>query len=278
VIVWLDGVLVDEREARVSPLDHGLLVGDGVFETLRVVGGVPFAWTRHAARLAQSATGLGLVPPDGDSLRAAADAVIAANDVSEGRLRLTVTGGPAALGSDRGQHGPTVIVAVAPFTGWPPVVDVVTVPWTRNECAATVGLKTISYADNVRALAYAHERGASEAMFANNAGRLCEGTGSNVFCAHDGTVRTPPLRSGCLPGVTRALVLELGTRHGVPIDEVDLARDALATADEVFLTSSTRDVQPVAHVDGRPVPAAPGPLTAEIASRFADLVASDLDP
>ena len=277
MIVWLNGELVEEHAARVSPLDHGLLVGDGVFETLRVVGGVPFAWTRHIDRLTHSATGLGLVPPSDVDLRAATDAVIRANEIAEGRLRLTVTGGPAPLGSDRGDRGPTVIVAIAQFRPWPPVVDVVTVPWTRNECSATAGLKTISYADNVRALAYAHERDASEALFANTAGSLCEGTGSNIFCAHDGKLRTPPLRSGCLPGVTRALVLELGDRHGVPIEEADLALDAVTTANEAFLTSSTRDVQPIAHMDGRELPA-PGPLTESVAALFADLVATDLDP
>jgi branched-chain amino acid aminotransferase len=278
VILWVDGALVDEREARVSPLDHGLMVGDGVFETLRVDRGVPFAWTRHLDRLIRSAAGLGLAPPPGATLRAAADAVIAANRLGDARLRITVTGGPAPLGSERGDRGPTVIVAGAPMPPWPPVVDVVTVPWTRNECAATAGLKTISYADNVRALAYAHERGGSEAIFANTAGDLCEGTGSNVFCAHDGTLRTPPLRSGCLPGVTRALVLDLCARHHVPVAEAALSPDALATAEEAFLTSSTRDVQPIARVDGRALPAAPGPLTARAVELFSELLRQNPDP
>jgi branched-chain amino acid aminotransferase len=277
VIVWLNGELLEEAKARVSPLDHGLLVGDGVFETLRVVGGVPFAWTRHVDRLTDSATGLGLVAPPGIELRSAADDVIRANEIEHGRLRVTVTGGPAPLGSAKGEHEPTVIVAGSDLIEWPPVVDVVTVPWTRNENAATVGLKTISYADNVRALAFAHERGASEALFANNAGLLCEGTGSNIFVAYDGTLRTPPLRSGCLPGVTRALILELGDRHGLTIEDTDLRFDAVADVDEAFLTSSTRDVQPIAHIDGRALPA-PGPLTARAAALFADLVAADLDP
>lgn len=278
MILWVDGALVEEREARVSPLDHGLLVGDGVFETLRVVGRIPFAWTRHLDRLIRSAAGLGLAPPPGATLRAAADAVIAANRLVDARLRITVTGGPAPLGSERGDHGPTVIVAGASMHAWPPVVDVVTVPWTRNECSATAGLKTISYADNVRALAYAHERGGSEAIFTNTAGNLCEGTGTNVFCVHDGTLRTPPLAAGCLPGVTRALVLELCAAHELPAVEADLPRDALATATEAFLTSSTRNVQPIAKVDGRAVPGAPGPVTARAAGLFTDLLRSNPDP
>jgi branched-chain amino acid aminotransferase len=278
VIVWLNGALVEERDARISPFDHGLLVGDGVFETLRIVGHVPFAWTRHLDRLTRSAAGIGLNVPSGDELRAAADAVVAANDVTSGRLRVTVTGGPAALGSERSKNTPTVIVVAAPMTPWPPMVDVVNVPWTRNECSATAGLKTISYAENVRALAYAHEHAAGEAIFANTAGDLCEGTGTNVFCAQGGELRTPPLHSGCLPGVTRALVIELCTRHGVPIEEADLLRDALAGSDEAFLTSSTRDVQPIARVDGKELPAAPGPLTARAAELFAALVRDNNDP
>src|SRR3954465_13668520 len=96
---WIDGELLPIADARVSVLDHGLVVGDGVFETLRVYRGVPFAWTRHLARLHGSATGLGLTAPDADTLRAASDAVLAANDLTEARLRITVTGGLAPPGS-----------------------------------------------------------------------------------------------------------------------------------------------------------------------------------
>jgi len=195
-VLWVDGALVDEAVARVSPMDHGLLTGDGVFETLRVYGGVPFAWDRHLDRLARSATALGLPLPDAASLRTAAEAVIAANDLAEARLRITVTGGPAPLGSERGDHPPTVIVAVGQLRAWPETEHVVIVPWTRNERGATAGLKTISYAENVRALAYAHERGANEAVFANTRDELCEATGSNVFVVQDGVVRTPPESAG----------------------------------------------------------------------------------
>jgi branched-chain amino acid aminotransferase len=275
--LWLDGALVDAERARVSPFDHGLLVGDGVFETLRVYDGIPFAWTRHLARLVRSAGGLGLDVPPAEVLRAAADAVLTANGWREARLRVTVTGGPAPLGSERGDAGPTVIVAASPFTSWPVAVGVVVVPWCRNERGATAGLKTISYADNVRALAYAHERGASEAVFANTRDELCEGTGSNVFVVTEGTVRTPPATSGCLLGVSRALVLELCAAEAIPCEEVALPIGALAEADEAFLTSTTREVQGVAAVDGASRPA-PGPVTERLLARFAELVAADPDP
>jgi branched-chain amino acid aminotransferase len=274
----VDGTLGPVEELRISPLDHGLLVGDGVFETLRVYGGVPFAWTRHLQRLARSAAGLGLDLPDVASLREQADAVLRANDLREARLRITVTGGPAPLGSERAVVPPTVVVAASALTPWPPTTDVVTVPWSRNERSATAGLKTISYAENVRALAFAHERGAGEAVFANTRGELCEATGSNVFLVEDRGLVTPPETSGCLLGVTRALILRLAEELEIDAVEADRSLDALATADEVFLCSTTREVQAVAHVDGAPLPTAPGPLTTRLAEAFVALVALDQDP
>ena len=274
--LWVDGALVDETSARVSPMDHGLLTGDGVFETLRVYGGVPFAWDRHLDRLARSATALGLPLPDAASLRTAADAVIAANDLAEARLRITVTGGPAPLGSERGDHPPTVIVAVGQLRAWPETEHVVIVPWTRNERGATAGLKTISYAENVRALAYAHERGANEAVFANTRDELCEATGSNVFVVQDGVVRTPPESAGCLAGVTRAYVLEVCASEGIMCEEVDLPMHALTSCDEAFLTSSTREVQAIATVDGAALASAPGPVTQQLRDAFRARVAEEV--
>jgi len=277
-VVWINGALTGADEACVSPFDHGLLVGDGVFETLRVYGGVPFAWRRHAERLAQSARGLGLTPPDDATLRAAAGAVLAANGLGEARLRITITGGPAPLGSERGDHPPTVIVAASEARAWPESERVVTAPWPRNERGATAGLKTISYAENVRALAYAHEHGASEALFLNTLGDVCEATGSNVFAVVGGSVHTPPPEAGCLLGVTRALVLELCDELGITTTVDRLVPERLAVADEVFLTSSTREVEAVSHIDGQAVPSAPGPTTARLAEAFTELVARDPDP
>jgi len=276
--VAVGGELLDLEDAGVSPFDHGLLVGDGVFETLRIYDSVPFAWTRHLARLGRSADGLGLdVPPD-EAIRSTADAVVEANHVREGRLRITVTGGPAPLGSERSAVPPTWIIAATSMGAWPPTVDVVVVEWPRNERGATAGLKTISYAENVRALAEAARRGAGEAIFANTRGELCEATGSNVFLVLDGVLRTPPERSGCLLGVTRALLLELAAELGIECDQSDLGIDALASAGEAFLSSSTREVHPIAHVDDSALGSAPGPVTARLAEAFATLVAKNSDP
>ena len=276
--IWLNGSLIDADDAHISPFDHGLLVGDGVFETLRVYDGVPFAWTRHYERLVHSGRGLGLGVPDDTVLRPAADSVLDANQLRAARLRITVTGGPAPLGSERGDTSPTVIVAATALREWPPSETVATVPWPRNERGATAGMKTISYAENVRALAFAHERGAGEAIFCNTRGELCEATGSNVFVVLDGLVLTPRPDSGCLLGVTRALVLELGVEHGIAIEERTLLPDVLRSADEAFLTSSTREVHPISQVDDHQLPQVLGPLTKQLAEAFKDLVARDLDP
>ena len=275
---WVDGALVDLAQARVSILDHGFLVGDGVFETLRVYRGTPFAWTRHLERLYTSARGLGIEPPDAALLRAAASDVLAANALVEGRLRITVTAGIAPPGSGRGNAPPTAFVVAFPIEPAATRIDVVTVPWTRNEKGAIAGLKTISYAANVRALAYAHERDAGEAIFANTQGNLCEATGSNVFVVRDGALLTPPASAGCLLGVTRALLLELAAAAGISSFERDIALAEFVHAEEAFLSSTTREMQPISRIDGARLPQVGGPVVEKLAARFRDLVARDLDP
>jgi branched-chain amino acid aminotransferase len=273
VKIWLDGGLREVDDARVSVLDHGLTVGDGVFETVKTTDGTPFALTRHLDRLAASARGLGLPEPDRDEVRRACLAVAGAEPAPLGRLRITYTGGPSPLGSGREEVRPTLVVALAATERRPDTTAVVTVPWTRNERSALAGLKSTSYGENVVALARAHEQDASEALFANTRGRLCEGTGSNVFVVLDGVLHTPPLESGCLAGITRALVVEWSGAR-----ETDLPLDALRQAEEIFLTSSLRDVQAVHRVDDRELPGAPGPVTLKAMRLFDERSAADPDP
>ena len=274
VTVWINGELFPDDDARVSVFDHGLVVGDGVFETIKVTAGVPFAVTRHLQRLRRSALGLGLPEPDLESIREGAMAVVAGSGAPPlARMRITYTAGKAPLGSERGNSPATAVVAMAeqPFPA--AVVDVVTVPWPRNERGALSGLKTTSYGENVRALAYAVERGGSEAIFPNTIGQLCEGTGTNVFVVKGGRLLTPPLSSGCLAGITRALVIEWADAV-----EEDMPLDALATADEAFLTGTTKDVAPIRAVDGKPLPAAPGPVTRKAVELFKLRSAETVDP
>ncbi len=276
--IWIDGRISELEDARISPIDRGITVGDGVFETLRVYGGTPFAWRRHHERLVHSAHALGLTVPSSDELRTATDAVLTSNGLRDARLRITVTGGEGPPGSSRAGAIPHAWITAWPFTPWAGTADVVIAPWTRNERSATAGLKTISYAANVRALAFAEARQASEAIFANTAGNICEATGSNVFHVHNGGLFTPPLSAGCLAGVTRSLVLDLANAIGIEVNETDRPIDDLARSDEAFLSSTTREAQPIARVDGLALPAAPGSITAAIGEAFAALVARDLDP
>ncbi|MFZ0048339.1 MAG: aminotransferase class IV [Streptosporangiaceae bacterium] len=270
----MNGALFPDDEARVSVFDHGLVVGDGVFETVKVVNGTPFALSRHLARLHRSASGLGLPEPDLDQIRAGALAAIEASPpVPLARMRITATAGVAPLGSERGNSPVTAIVALAEQNPPAESVDVVVVPWPRNELGALAGLKTTSYGENVRALAYANQHGGSEAIFANTAGNLCEGTGTNVFVVSGGRLITPPLSAGCLAGVTRALVIEW-----VGAAEDDLPGDALSNAEEAFLTGTTRDVQPIRLVNGVKLPAVPGPITRKAAEVFAMRAADSPDP
>ncbi|HEX4815687.1 MAG TPA: aminodeoxychorismate lyase [Nonomuraea sp.] len=278
---WVNGRLLDDpREPALPVSDHGFTVGDGVFESVKVVSGTPFALTRHLRRLAASAAGLGLPEPQEDAVRGGVAAVLAGQDLALGRLRITYTGGPAPFGSGRGDAPPTLVVVADAMTPWEGPTSVVTVPWPRNERGAIAGLKTTSYAENVVALAQAQRQGASEALFANTAGSLCEGTGSNVFYVLDGELRTPTLASGCLAGISRALLLEWygdAPVEGVPLREVDEPVGVLERAEEIFLVSTTRDVQAVRRCDGRDLQA-PGPVTAACITLWNEREAADSDP
>src|SRR6478672_9590099 len=256
---WANGHLLTDPEAPVvGARDHGLTVGDGVFEVLKVVDGQTFALDLHLARLARSAEGLGLPDVDLAEVRRGVAAVLEGEPTTLGRVRITWTGGPSPLGSDRGDGPSSLVVVAAPMDPWPDTTAVATVPWPRNERGALAGLKTTSYGENVRALAHARELGASEAVFANLQGQLCEGTGTNLFYVVDGELRTPTLAAGCLAGITRHLILEwFGAR------EVDEPLTDVADASEAFLASTTRDVQAIARWDDRELEA-PGPVTTEV--------------
>jgi branched-chain amino acid aminotransferase len=154
----------------------------------------------------------------------------------------------------------------------------VTVPWTRNERGALAGIKSTSYGENARALADAKSRGAGEAILANTRGELCEGTGTNIFIVHDSLVKTPPLESGCLAGVTRALVIEACQHAGIAIREETMPLSILETCQEAFLTSSTRDVHPLAAIDGRKLPGESAAMTQRVAQAFRGLIAGKDDP
>ncbi|TXH45163.1 MAG: 4-amino-4-deoxychorismate lyase [Actinobacteria bacterium] len=258
----LSGGLMPIDQARVSVLDRGLTIGDGVFETIKVHDRTPFALTRHLARLRASAGALGIAAPPDEHLRQSVSAVVDANADALlgglGRMRMTVTHGPGTpadpyLGTDL----PTLVITLVPQQPWAPTSRVAVSRFRRNEYSALAGVKSTSYAENAIALREAKAEGADEALLLNTAGDVCEGTGSNIVLGIDGQLVTPELASGCLPGITRQLaILACG------VVEAQLPAAALDAATEAFLTSSTRDLHPVERLGSREFEPAPGPMTA----------------
>jgi branched-chain amino acid aminotransferase len=269
VVVWVDGAVVPAAGPAVPATDRGLLLGEGVFDTLRAVDGVPFALGRHLARLRVSAEVLGIDVPWSDGELRAAVAAVVADRPGRLRVRITVTGGD---GDGDPRRRPRTLVAAVPLPDRGPSATLRTSPWPVNERAPSVGAKTTSRADLVLALADAHAHGADEAVLVNAAGHLVECTGANLFVVDAGRLVTPALRSGCLPGTTRQLVLEVTDAVAT-----DVPCEVLAEVEEAFLTSATRGVHPVSAIDGREL-AWPGPATAAAMAAYDALVARTSEP
>ena len=272
--VWLDDGLVTESDARVPINNRAFTSGDGVFEALKVVNGVPFALTRHLDRLANAAGRLGLECADDASLRDAIAQTIEANLATVGtlgRLRMTLAG-RTGVGLDRAPGLATLVITLTPAITRSEYSSVITVSWPRNERALLAGVKTTSYAEGLAMLKYAQSKGADEALMPDTTGRLCEGTTCNVAIEYDGKLITPTLSTGCLPGVTRALALEWGI-----VEEHDVAIEELSTTSEVLITSSTRDLMVVDSVNGRAL-GVPGKLASAAIAEFHRNEAVNPDP
>lgn len=281
-VVWADGSLRSPGEPIVTAGDHGLTVGDGVFETIGLRDGQAFALSRHLARLQYSAERMGLGAIDAQFVRRGVAEVIAAKPQDVVRVRVTVTSGIGPMGLARGTGTPTVIVTGGPGIK-PRACVAVRAPWKRNERSPIAGVKTTSYAENVVIAQFARDKGADEAFVANTHGHLCEGTGTNIFIERNGEVLTPPLASGCLPGITRGLVLEWGARSGLPVRVAAPGELTMSVLDDVMhghahasVTSSTRGLQPVSMLDGAAT--APGPMLTRLAAIFEQYATADPDP
>ena len=276
--MWVNGRMVEPDRPHLRADDHGVLVGDGVFETLLAVrdgtAAAAFAVRRHIERLRRSARALRFDCPYSDEdLRAAIAGCLDAAP-GAGVIRITLTSGGGPLGSARsGGRASTIVIAGNRPPVYPPGTAVAVVPFVRNERGGMAGVKTTSYAENVLALDMARERGASEAIFADTRGRVSEGTGSNIFWSDGERLHTPPLDTGCLAGVTRALLLER-----LDVAETHLPVAQLPGVSEAFLASSTRTVQSIARIDDTELPVVDGSLTAAASAMMAELIATDIDP
>lgn len=282
LVVWANGQLREASAPIVTALDHGLTVGDGIFESLVVTDGVPFALSRHLDRLQYSAERILLRGIDDAVIRGAIADVLAAGAGTVNRVRITVTSGTGPLGSGRGE-GPLTVVVVGSAGARLGTCRVVRSPWPRNERSPLAGVKSTSYGENAVIVQHARSQGADEALAANLAGDLCEGSASNVFVERGGEVLTPPVESGCLAGVARSLALEWGARAGLPVRVAapgelpfSVLDDALAGQVHLALTASSRQVQHVQSLDGHPL--APGPLLRRLGEIYAHEAARDLDP
>jgi branched-chain amino acid aminotransferase len=270
--------VIEEDDARIAPSDHGFLGGDGVFETLRSYGGVPFGAREHALRLASGAAVLGIEAPSPEIFEEAARAVLEANALSDARIRATLTSGPGPPGLTRGPGPPTFLVTARPMTPWPPAASAIVSTTVRHdESGPLAAVKTIGLADSVMAQREARERGADEALLLNSAGEVVEATTANVFIVLDERLETPPPGSGCLLGITRERVLALSHEVGVPAVQPPIRPLALKAASEAFLTSSTREIQPLVRIDGEPVgDGEPGPVTQRLAAAFSEMVRAEV--
>ena len=272
--VYLNGELVAAEQAALPALDLGLLYGYGLFETMRSYGGRVFCLEEHYRRLAAGAELLAIpVPLTLAALEEAVDATLARNGLPDARLRLTVTAGPEDGG------GSSLVLFASEVTEYPPelrrrgmaaVVSAV----RRNETSPLAQVKSLNCLDNLLAREQARRGGAGEALLLNTQGFVAEGAASNVFLVRDGTLLTPGVEAGALPGITRQVVLVLAGEEGIEVEEANLTLPDLFGAGEAFLTNSVMEVMPLVSVDGRPVGTGrPGPLTERLARRYRDLVA-----
>ena len=280
--VSVDGVITDAEEARIPVLDRGYLYGDAVFEVFRTYGGVPHELDVHLARLEGSAERLRFrLPVSRAQLAEEVAAAIADAGHPESYVRVVVTRGRGPLGLDptTAIH-PLRVIVVAPLVTPPPAfyeagVAVITLRSSHEAGRkSTAGAKVANYVENILATVEAKEKGAHEAFFVDGSGQVLEGATSNVFVVSGGRVRTPPLSTGILGGITRSLVLDVARELGIPADEEPLTAHDLRSAEEIFLTSSIREVVPVIRLDGMDVGnGRPGPVARRLLVAYRDRLA-----
>jgi len=281
--MYVAGRFVDAEDATVSALDAGLLLGAGLFETLRIYGGRPFRLGAHLARLRESGEFLRIfVGESDDRIAEIIDHLVEANAVPDARVRITATRGPLAAELEDDSAPPaTLIVSAGPMTPYPAQayergVTVVVSRLRANETDPTTFHKTTGYMKNLLALRDAHRARATESLLFNTKGRLAEGAISNVFIVKDGWLLTPPVEEGLLPGITRAAVLELAAAVGVPAEQRPLSAREVLDADEVFLTNSIMEILPVGRIEKKEISdGRPGPVTRKLAEAYKALVARE---
>ena len=276
--VNVNGNITDAASAVISVFDRGFLFGEGVYETLRTYNGHPLLLERHFKRFRASAESICLpVPLDDSAFETRINETVAAAKISGERyIRLILTRGVGELSYDPAScHVASLVVIVKAHAEQPPEVrargvDIIISSVLRNHPKAINPLiKSNNLLNNALAMQEALRRGASEALMRNHRGEIAECAQSNFFIVRNGAASTPPLESGLLEGVTRNFVFEVGNEVGIPVREAVLSDADLDTADEMFLTSTTREVLPITRIDGREVGSGrPGQITLALGDAF----------
>jgi branched-chain amino acid aminotransferase len=285
--IYIDGKYYDERNARISVFDHGLLYGDGIFEGIRAYSGRVFKLKEHVDRLFCSAKSILLqIPLSPAQIMAAIVETCRRNRIRDGYVRLVVTRGPGTLGLNPNRcKQPSVIIIAGKIQLYPPALyqrgmEIVTVPTTRNlHSALNPAIKSLNYLNNVLAKIEANNAGCEEAVMLNSQGFVAECTGDNLFIVREGCLLTPPLAAGALYGITRRVVMDLAAQSGLQAREADLTRYDLFNAEECFLTGTAAELMPVVKIDGRVIgQGKPGQVTGDLITQYRALTKASGEP
>ncbi len=285
--IWLDGKLVDESQAKVSVFDHGLLYGDGVFEGMRFYNGRIFRLEEHVRRLYDSARAIILnVPWTKEEVCRFTCETVAANGLNDGYIRLVITRGKGELGLNPYLcPKPSMFIIASSIQLYPEEhytngLSIITCATRRPAPAALMPqVKSLNYLNNIMAKVEAIQAGALEAVMLNEQGYVAECTGDNLFIMKNGSLITPLISDGALDGITRAVIIELAEKLGIPFIERSLTRYDIFTADECFLTGSAAEVIPVIELDRRSIGTGkPGPATGRFITAFRELAMSTGTP
>ncbi len=262
------------EQIRLSPGQAGLLSGWGLFTTLRIYDGEPFAFERHWKRLQKDATHTHVpFPFDAEKVRAQLGELLRANQVKEGTARIYAIYNKVGFWqSDEAFPAVDLILYTAGLPDYREPARLAVREHGQHAASPLAGVKVISWLVNVWNLYEAQQRGFDEVVLLNERGEVAECTAANIFCVRSGKVFTPPLSSGCLEGVTRAVLLEISANAGAPIEERVLRPEDLFTADEVFISSTNRSLLAVGEIADHKIPAAPGPITQKLEKAFAAYV------
>jgi len=275
-LVYHNDRILPLAEARLSPGQMGLLMGWGVFTTLRIYEGAPFAFDRHWERMVRDAERLGVaLNYSRDAVRQSIIKLAARNHRQEATARLSFIKNHGGAWADAPDHPPTdLLIFTRELVSWPAAHKLQLVPSAVFASGRLAGAKMLSWVQNVGTYEKVHAEGFDDALLLNEHGHLVECTSANIFLVRGGQVFTPPLKSGCLPGITRDVLGEVIPSAGYKLIEQDLTPDDLGSAQEVFISSTTREAAGVGSISPKWEYPSPGPVTRDIAAAFKRFVRS----